>query len=122
MTNKNANPYTSLNRIFHEPGRLSIMSALCGSENGMTFNELKSACFLTDGNLNRHLKTLEEARAVRIRKTHPVGRPQTVVRITDVGREGFIEYLKTLEGILRRAAEAVAEEPAPSLAGLVNAR
>ena len=75
------------------------MSALCGSDNGMTFNELKSECNLTDGNLNRHLKTLEEAKAVRLRKKSSGGRPTTVVRISDVGRERFIDYLATLEAI-----------------------
>ena len=31
-----------------------------------------------------------------------------------------MKYLTTLEGVLRKAAEAVADEPAPALAGLVN--
>ncbi|MEM7394954.1 MAG: transcriptional regulator [Verrucomicrobiota bacterium] len=121
MNKTGENPFSSLNRIFHEPSRLSIMSALCGSERGMAFNELKSQCDLTDGNLSRHLKTLEEAKAVKIKKAFSGARPKTTVRITDLGREGFVEYLKTLEDVLHRAAEAVAvEERKPSLVDLLD--
>ncbi len=37
MSKKNANPYAGLERLFHEPNRLAIMSALCGAEVGMTY-------------------------------------------------------------------------------------
>ena len=49
------NPFEALERIFHEPSRMAIMSALCAADGGLTFNELKERCALTDGNLNRHL-------------------------------------------------------------------
>ena len=68
MTDSIDNPYPRLERIFHEPGRLTIMSNLLGAPDGMTFTELKKACGLTDGNLSRHLKVLENAKAVTIKK------------------------------------------------------
>lgn len=110
MSIQDENPYAALERIFHEPNRLAIMSALCGSSDGLTFGELKEECDLTDGNLSRHLKALEEARAIRIKKTFVGARPQTTVLLSDKGRESFLEYLKALEEVLKKAAVAVGGE------------
>ena len=104
------NPYTALERVFHEPNRLAIMSSLGGAVEGLTFGELKEQCGLTDGNLSRHLKTLEEAGAVRLDKRFVGARPRTTVYLTDAGREGFIAYLQALEEVLQRAAEAMLPE------------
>ena len=110
MSNKNANPYAALERLFHEPNRLAIMSALCGAEGGMAFGELKDVCDLTDGNLSRHLKALQTERAVRIKK-HFVGvRPRTTVFVTASGRDGFMAYLKALEKVLKKAAKSIASD------------
>jgi len=105
MTGKPDNPYADLERIFHEPNRLAIVSQLCGAADGMTFSELKEACGLTDGNLSRHLKTLQEADAVRMDKAFVAARPRTTVFITDTGRTGFVEYLATLEAVLQDASQ-----------------
>lgn len=97
--------YASLERTFHEPRRLAMMSTLCGSTEGMSFSELKTACDLTDGNLNRHLKTLEEAGAVHVTKKERGRKACTVIRITDLGRQRFIAYLHSLETALAQALE-----------------
>ncbi len=107
MSNQHMNPYTLLNKIFHEPNRLAIMSTLCGTENELTFNKLKDQCTLTDGNLSRHLKTLEESGAIHIRKTFKANKPCTTILLSHLGKESFIRYLKTLEEVLLKAAEAV---------------
>ncbi len=115
MSEKPDNPYGGLKRIFHEPSRLAIMSALSAAINGLSFSELKSECNLTDGNLNRHLKVLEEAGAITIQKTKVGRKFRTMVFLTNSGREQFIEYLKVLEEVLLKAAEALTgeEEAAP---------
>ena len=59
----------SLERIFHEPNRMAILSALCAAGDPLSFTELKALSGLTDGNLSRHLKALEEAGIIRIQKT-----------------------------------------------------
>jgi DNA-binding transcriptional ArsR family regulator len=105
-----SNPYAALERLFHEPNRLAIMSVLCSASSEQSFTELKEACDLTDGNLSRHLKTLEEHKAVCIRKRFVKSRPRTTVRATEAGREGFLEYLQALEEVLQRAAESVLPE------------
>jgi DNA-binding transcriptional ArsR family regulator len=109
-SNTDASPYNALDRTYHEPNRLAILSALVGSEDGLTFNELKDLCRLTDGNLCRHLRTLEEVGAVRAEKSHHGSRPLTRLHLSEAGREGFVGYLRTLEEVLARAAEAVGGE------------
>lgn len=101
-------PYSRLERIFHEPARLIIMSQLLGTVDGATFTELKSACGLTDGNLSRHLATLEQAKAIRIDKSFAGHRPQTTVCLSKQGREDFMAYLQALEAVLLDAADKVA--------------
>ncbi len=110
-------PCSRLERVFHEPGRLSIMSNLLGAIDGMTFTELKTACELTDGNLSRHLTALEHAKAVRIEKSFMGNRPQTTVSLTKQGKNDFMTYLQALEAVLLEAAEKVALQqgkPAPT--------
>ncbi|MFQ5582917.1 MAG: winged helix-turn-helix domain-containing protein [Calditrichia bacterium] len=110
MSMNTDNPYAGLKRIFHEPKRLAIMSVLCSTIDGVTFNQLKEECNLTDGNLSSHLKMLEEAAVVKIEKSFIGSKPQTRVFITDTGRDNFVDYLKALEEVLMRAAEAVSSE------------
>jgi DNA-binding MarR family transcriptional regulator len=86
---------------------MAIMSALCAAESGLTFTELKDGCGLTDGNLSRHLKSLEEAGAVRIEKAFVSLKPRTTVRLTAAGLARFREYLEALEEVLVRAKQAL---------------
>jgi DNA-binding transcriptional ArsR family regulator len=103
-----------LERIFHEPNRLSIMSVLCGSRKGMSFTELKDACRLTDGNLNRHLKVLEEADSIRIEKAFVDSKPRTTIYLSDTGWKRFGEYLDALAGVVEKARQALpSRKPAP---------
>jgi DNA-binding transcriptional ArsR family regulator len=104
------NPYDAIKSIFHEPNRLAIMSALCNTVDGLTFNELKEECGLTDGNLSRHLRALEEARAIKIKKSFVRSKPLTTVSLTERGRGHFLEYLQALEEVLKKAADSVSRE------------
>ena len=103
-------PYEALEKVFHEPNRLAIMSALCAAEKGMTFNELKEDCRLTDGNLNRHLKALDEAGAVRIEKAFVDSKPRTTAFISKRGLDSFGQYLSALSEVLEKARRAVPAE------------
>jgi DNA-binding transcriptional ArsR family regulator len=104
---KHANPYAALERLFHEPARLAITSALCDAEDGCSFNDLKAVCNLTDGNLNRHLKVLLESGVVESHRQATPSRPVTMVRLTEAGRLQFLDYLHALEEVLHKAAEAL---------------
>ncbi len=107
--------YEGLDRVIHERARLSVLTSLATNPKGLTFNDLKQLCALTDGNLSRHLDVLEKGKMVEILKGHDRNRPLTICRITASGRKRFVEYLSTLEQVVRDAAEATDEEPARPL-------
>jgi DNA-binding MarR family transcriptional regulator len=97
--------YEGLDRVIHERARLSVLTSLVTNPKGLTFGDLKQLCSLTDGNLSRHLRVLEKGNMVEIVKGHEHNRPQTVCRITSSGRKRFVEYLSTLEEVVRDAAK-----------------
>ena len=103
-------PNSALERLFHEPSRLAILSALCAAGDGIPFTELRDACHLTDGNLNRHLKVLEEAGVIRIRKAFVDEKPRTTVSLTREGLTRFSLYLDTLASVLQDARRAARRE------------
>ncbi len=110
------NPFTSLSRVMHEPNRLALMSALAAAVDGLSFSELKDACNLTDGNLNRHLKALEDEQIISQHREVAKGtRPRTTITLTPGGRRRFAKYLENLEEVLQQAAAAVNQPAAPAL-------
>ncbi len=107
--------YEGLDRVIHERARLSVLTSLLTNPKGLTFGDLKQLCALTDGNLSRHLRVLENAKMVEIVKGHDRNRPQTVCRITAHGRKRYLEYLSTLEQVVRDAAKGTKDESASGL-------
>jgi DNA-binding MarR family transcriptional regulator len=107
--------YEGLDRVIHERARLSVLTSLITNPKGLTFGDLKQLCALTDGNLSRHLRVLERGKMVEILKGHDHNRPQTVCRITPSGRKRYLEYLSTLEQVVRDAAKGTKEESASNL-------
>jgi len=107
--------YEGLDRVIHERARLSVLTSLIANPKGLTFNDLKQLCSLTDGNLSRHLRVLEQADMVEIVKGHEKNRPLTICRITPAGRKRYLEYLTTLEQVVRDAAKAGGEEKLPDV-------
>ncbi len=107
--------YEGLDRVIHERARLSILTSLITNPKGLTFNDLKQLCALTDGNLSRHLSVLEREKMIEISKGHEHNRPLTFCRITSSGRGRYVEYLSALEQVIRDAAKETNEEPAGSL-------
>ncbi|WP_372846833.1 transcriptional regulator [Pontiella sp.] len=104
---KHENVFQALEKIFHEPSRLAIMSALCTAADGMTFSELKTECSLTDGNLNRHLKVLKESKVVSVKKAFVDDKPRTTVTITTKGLDRFNDYLEALADVMKQARKAL---------------
>ncbi len=112
--------YEGLDRVIHERARLSLLTSLAANPKGLTFGSLKQLCALTDGNLSRHLRVLEKAKMVATVKGYDRNRPQTVCHITASGRKRYIEYLSTLEQVVRDAAKITEKEPAAGLAGRLS--
>jgi DNA-binding MarR family transcriptional regulator len=95
--------YDGLERVIHEKARLSILSSLAAHNGGLLFNELKTLCKLTDGNLSRQLQLLAETGLVEMWKGTRNNRPSTLVKLTDLGRKRFLEYIGVLEGLVADA-------------------
>jgi DNA-binding MarR family transcriptional regulator len=115
--------YEGLDRVIHERARLSILTSLVTNPKGLTFGDLKQLCALTDGNLSRHLSVLEKGKMVEILKGHEHNRPLTVCRVTASGRKRYLEYLSTLEQVVRDAAKGVQDKTATGLVrGLTPSR
>lgn len=113
--------YEGLDRVIHERARLSILTSLITNPRGLTFNDLKQLCSLTDGNLSRHLRVLEKANLVEIVKGQERNRPLTVCRITASGQNKYLEYLATLEQVVRDAEKGTKEQRVLSLGGGLSA-
>ena len=96
--------YEGLDRVIHEKARLGILTSLASQPEGLLFGDLKELCTLTDGNLSRHLQTLQEAGLVEVWKGYNKRRPQTLCRLSSKGRERFLTYLAQLEQVIQDAA------------------
>ena len=97
--------YREIDDVIHGRVRLSVMAYLSGA-GAADFNELKARVGGTDGNLSIHLKKLEEAGYVGVKKGLRGKRPQTTVGLSKKGREAWIAYIARMEDLLRpKAAE-----------------
>lgn len=109
-SSKSQNPspfaYDGLSRIIHERARLGVLTCLVTHAKGLPFPQMKKLCALTDGNLNRHLQVLQEAQLVSLAKGPDRERPQTIYRITALGRKRYLEYLAVLEQVILDGAPA----------------
>ncbi|MDB5341944.1 MAG: Bacterial regulatory protein arsR family [Schlesneria sp.] len=106
--------YEGLDRTIHEKARLGIMTSLAAHPNGLLFGDLKELCSLTDGNLSRHLQVLQESQLVEVWKRFQLKRPQTLCRLTDLGRDRLLAYIDELERIVAAAAALRTEGAASS--------
>ena len=90
-----------VDRIIHEPARLTIMALLSGAREA-DFLFLSRETGLTKGNLSSHLVKLEESGYVEIEKTFRGKVPLTIVRLTPEGRTALKQYRKTMNGLLKQ--------------------
>lgn len=90
---------STLDRVIHEPARLTLMALLSAVESADFLFLLKESK-LTKGNLSVQLSRLEEAGYVDVEKTFRGKIPHTEYRLTPKGRLAFKLYRKTLSSIL----------------------
>jgi DNA-binding transcriptional ArsR family regulator len=98
-------PFEELDRVFHEKARLGILSSMIGAAEGLNFRDLKAVSGLTDGNLNRHLKVLLDAKILSVKKTGQGRNTNSHYRLSATGRRAFEDYLAALESIVKAAQE-----------------
>jgi hypothetical protein len=104
--------YNGLNRVIHERARLSVLTSLITHPQGLAFAELKDLCSLTDGNLNRHLLVLEEAKLINVAKKFGGARQITRCKISALGRRRYLDYLSVLEQVIVDGAGALRDADA----------
>lgn len=88
----------ALDKLLHEPARLSLMTALAACKSA-DFLALQRLTGLTSGNLSVHLSKLEEAGLVVLEKQFVAKRPNTQVQITEKGRQVIESHWQQLENL-----------------------
>ena len=94
-------PADDIDEIVHQRHRLGVMVVLAEARRA-DFSYLKSVLELTDGNLGRHLKVLEQAGLVKIDKVFDEGRPRTWVTLTRSGRSALAHELDSMQRLIER--------------------
>ena len=79
--------------------RLAVVSLLMGVETA-EFTFLKEKTGATSGNLSIQITKLKEAGYIEVTKKFRNNYPQTLCRITPLGRQKFAEYVKALKEYL----------------------
>ena len=90
---------SNLNKVFESRVRLGIMSILSVNDFA-DFNTMKELLEITDGNLASHLKALETADYIHLRKQFIGRKPNTQYFITELGKNCFKEHLNALEKLI----------------------
>ena len=80
--------------VIHAPGRLQICALLSAAE--AEFATVRDAIGVSDSVLSKHVKTLEEAGYVAVRKAAFGGRQRTWLSLTAAGRKGFAAHVAEL--------------------------
>ncbi|GBD91744.1 hypothetical protein BMS3Abin04_02476 [bacterium BMS3Abin04] len=92
--------YHQLNDIIHSRIRLAIISVLVAVDEA-EFNFLKEKVKTTDGNLSVHLRKLDEAEYIDVKKEFIGRKPVSTYRLTKKGRKAFEVYVENLEKLIK---------------------
>ena len=90
---------TSINKLIHEPARLSILANLYIIESA-DFTFLMRQTGLTWGNLSSHMSKLEEAGYIQVTKEFKGKKPNTMLQLTEDGRLAFQSYREQMKQVL----------------------
>jgi len=94
--------YKELDPILHSQLRLAVMSLLI-SVREAEFVFLKEKTGSTAGNLSVQLDKLQRAGYIEIRKSFKGRKPLTTCRISTRGIQAFENYVKCIQGYLRKS-------------------
>jgi len=104
------NPVASVDETIHARVRLGAM-ALLVAEGPRDFVALRRALGVSDGNLATHLRVLEEAGYVTVRKEFVGRRPRTTYTASAKGRAALAAYARTMERLLAALQPEQPEQP-----------
>ena len=92
--------FKELDPLLHSQLRLAIMSILI-SVIEADFLYLKEKTEASAGNLSVQIDKLSAANYISVEKTFKGKKPQTICRITDIGKEAFAIYVENLKSYLK---------------------
>ena len=81
--------------VIHAPGRLQICAVLSAAEEA-EFATIREAITVSDSVLSKHLKQLEDAGYIKLRKQAAAGRQRTWAAFTPSGRRAFAAHVAEL--------------------------
>ncbi|NJC42704.1 DNA-binding MarR family transcriptional regulator [Brevundimonas alba] len=99
--------------VIHAPGRLQICGILSAVEEA-EFAMIRDAIAVSDSVLSKHLKQLEDAGYVKLRKQSHDGRQRTWISLAPAGRRAFAAHVAELT---RLAGLAASPGPASGFVG-----
>ena len=91
--------FKELDPILHSQLRLAVISLLVGIEVA-EFTYIREQTGATAGNLSIQITKLKEAGYIEVVKKFRNNYPQTLCRITPMGKQKFTEYIKDLKDYL----------------------
>ena len=91
--------FKELDPILHSQLRLAVISLLVGIEVA-EFTYIREQTGATAGNLSIQITKLKEAGYIEVTKKFRNDYPQTLCRITPLGKQKFTEYIKDLKDYL----------------------
>ncbi len=94
-------PTHTLDDTVHQRVRLGIL-AIAREAERVEFGFLKSQLAVTDGNLSRHLKVLEDSGLITVHKGYAGRRPRTWIALTSPGAQALDSELRALRTLLQR--------------------
>ena len=89
--------------VIHAPGRLQICAILSATEEA-EFAMVREALAVSDSVLSKHLKQLEDAGYIRLRKQASAGRQRTWLAFTPTGRRAFAAHVSELQRLAAMTA------------------
>ncbi|BDH06822.1 winged helix-turn-helix domain-containing protein [Streptomyces seoulensis] len=94
-------PTQALDDTVHQRVRLGVLTVAREADR-VEFSFLKKQLAVTDGNLSRHLKVLEESGLIILEKGYAGRRPRTWVTLTREGAQALDVELRALRALVLR--------------------
>jgi DNA-binding transcriptional ArsR family regulator len=91
--------HNAIDELLHSRARLAIVAFLAGASEA-DFVAIREATKMTDGNASVHLRKLEDAGYVTVRKHFVARKPQSLYALTNEGRKALLSYVAHLESLV----------------------
>jgi DNA-binding MarR family transcriptional regulator len=95
----------ALDPVIHAPNRLQICCMLAGVDT-IDFATLREALDVSESVLSKHIKLLEDAGYLGVRKSPSNGRVRTWLALTSNGRKALRKHLAALKALMAGAEKA----------------